>query len=98
MQTNNRDVAAEAATAGFARNFIAILSGGELKAALAAADAGGESWPAPGWLKYASPAAMHGVATGWATWRDPAPEGAIELCSEEEQRAACGNRWFLFPQ
>jgi hypothetical protein len=91
-------LAAEAASAGFARNFIGLVDPAELKAALVAADEAGESWPAPGWLESASPAAMRGVATGWATWRDPAPDGAVELRSDEEQRVACGNRWFLFPE
>lgn len=93
----NRDFAAEAAAAGFARNFIGLSDGPELKAALIAADKAGESWPAPSWLRQASPAAMAGVEDGWATWDSPAPEGALVLRSEEEQRLCCGDRWFLFP-
>jgi hypothetical protein len=95
--TDIRDFAAEAAASGFARNFIGISDGAELKAELLAADEAGESWPRPEWLRSASPAAMRGVETGWSTWSEPAPEGAIVLRSEEEQRVWCGNRWFLFP-
>jgi len=92
-----RDFAAEAATAGFVRRFIGALTAEEIKAALVAASAAGESWPSPDWLRAASPAAMRGVADGWSTWDEPAPEGAIELLSGEEQRQWCGNRWLLFP-
>jgi hypothetical protein len=97
MNMNTPTLEAEASTAGFRRNFIGLLSGAELKAALVAADVAGESYPSPSWLRAASPVAMSGVVTGWATWQNPAPEGAVELCSEEEQRVECGNRWFLFP-
>ena len=98
MKTSkNRDFAAEAWEAGFERNFIGLESPMKLKAALIAADKAGQSWPTPSWLKEASPAAMAGVKHGWATWREPAPKGAIVLRSEDEQRMYCGDRWFLFP-
>jgi hypothetical protein len=94
--TIGRNFSAEVKAAGFVRNFIGIEDQNELKAALLAADENNEQWPAPGWLRLASPIAMRGVRAGWATWRGPAPDGAIELQSEHEQRVACGNRWFLF--
>jgi hypothetical protein len=81
----------------FKRNFSGLTSSSELKAALIAADAAGASWPTPAWLRKHSPAAMAGVEDGWATWDSPAPDGALVLRSEEEQRLYCGDRWFLFP-
>ena len=94
--TRDSDLAATAAQ--FERNFAGLESPAELKAALIAADKAGESWPAPSWLRAASPKAMEGVSDGWATWRDPAPVGALTLRSRGEQRLWCGDRWFLFPE
>ncbi len=79
------------------KNFSGLSSPTELKAALIAADRAGESWPTPAWLRKYSPEAMKNVLDGWATWREPAPKGALVLRSEEEQRLYCGDRWFLFP-
>lgn len=95
---NARDLHAEAAAAGFARNFIGLTSARELRVALESANEADESWPSPAWLREASPAAMAGVTTGWETWEDDAPEGALVLLSGSEQRVACGDRWFLFPK
>jgi hypothetical protein len=86
-----------AVVAQFKRSFAGLESPVELKAALIAADKAGQSWPAPSWLRKHAPAAMKDVQDGWATWREPAPEGALVLRSEEEQRLYCGDRWFLFP-
>lgn len=69
----------------------------ELFRALESADKSGDDWPAPGWLRANNPRAMRGVRTGWQTWQDPEPAGALVLASDEEQRVACGNRWFLLP-
>lgn len=78
--------------------FKSIKTPEELKAALIAADQAGEIWPSPRWLRANNPAAMAGVIDGWQTHQSPAPAGAIVLRSDEEQRVACGDRWFLFPK